>query len=151
MNDLRDAHAVDRREATRYDLPAAQRLDPADLRTVPMPDLRTAEARELDAEARDLRTGPEREHDDVAALRGDIAELKEENDWARFELSVLREAIERHADALTMLMLERDLRREQQPDAMDAHQRRMYAAATVALAATLALGVLMWWLQGGVG
>jgi len=39
---------------TRYDLPAVKRVD--ELRTVPMPDLRSADARTLDAAARQLDT-----------------------------------------------------------------------------------------------
>jgi len=66
-------------------------LTPAQLRTVPMPDLRSGTERELDAAVRqlDCRTGPER----VAA-----------------EMAVLREAIERLADAVQVLMLEREAR-----------------------------------------
>lgn len=47
-----DAHAID--ERTRYDLPAVKRIDAAALRTVSMPDLRSADARTLDARARGL-------------------------------------------------------------------------------------------------
>jgi len=115
VNDLRHdtadpagAHAPDLRESTQYDLPAveleasfsftatthdgkvqAYRIDPNELRTVPMPDLRSPEARVLDAEARDLRQYPGR----VDA-----------------ELAVIREAIERIGDSVTVLMLERELR-----------------------------------------
>ena len=58
--DAAEAHALDQREATRYDLPAvtvpAQVLTPAQLRTERMPDLRSPAARELDAAARGLDT-----------------------------------------------------------------------------------------------
>ena len=54
---------------TRYDLPAVKRVD--ELRTVPMPDLRSADARTLDAAARDLRTVGERVDDELGALRAD--------------------------------------------------------------------------------
>ncbi len=80
MNDLRndpEAHAAD---------PRVVRIN--ELRTVSMPDLRTADARQLDAETRDLRTCDQRMHDEIA---------------------VLREAIERLADSVTVLMLEREL------------------------------------------
>lgn len=107
MHDLRhdpNAHAADPRETTQYDLLTvtlpARRIDPAQLRTVPMPNLRSPRAREMDAAARDLRTGPEHTGDELAMLHGEIA--------------VLREAIERLADAVTVLMLERDMRREQE-------------------------------------
>lgn len=49
---LRAIHATDP-EATQYDLPAVKRVD--QLRTVPMPDLRSADARTFDAAVRDLR------------------------------------------------------------------------------------------------
>ncbi len=75
--------------------PEAHAADPRvvrinELRTVPMPDLRTPEARTLDAETRDLRTCDQRMRDEIA---------------------VLREAIERLADGVTVLMLERELSR----------------------------------------
>lgn len=76
---------------TRYDLPAVKRVD--ELRTVPMPDLRSAEARLLEA-ARDLRTVGERVDDELGALRADNA--------------ALREAIERIADAVQVLILRLD-------------------------------------------
>jgi len=98
VNDLRwDQEEAD--AATHARLKAvtqpAHVLTPAQLRTVPMPDLRSGTARELDAAVRqlDCRTGPER----VAA-----------------EMAVLREAIERLADAVQVLMLEREARREQE-------------------------------------
>ncbi len=77
---------------TRYDLPAVKRVD--ELRTVPMPDLRSADARTLDAAARDLRTVGERVDDELGALRADNA--------------ALREAIERIADAVQVLILRLD-------------------------------------------
>ena len=64
------------------------------LRTVPMPDLRSADARTLDAAARDLRTVGERVDDELGALRADNA--------------ALREAIERIADAVQVLILRLD-------------------------------------------
>lgn len=67
--DAADAHAVDPREITCYDLPAV---------------------------TRDLRTVGQRLDDELAALRS--------------ENTVLREAIERMADSVTVLMLERELR-----------------------------------------
>lgn len=54
MHDLRydaDAHAPDARA---YSLPTVKAMDAEVLRTVPMPDLRTAEARALDATTRGL-------------------------------------------------------------------------------------------------
>jgi len=51
---------------TRYDLPAVKRVD--ELRTVPMPDLRSA-----DAEARDLRTAG----DKLAELQRQVSALQE--------------------------------------------------------------------------
>lgn len=60
MHDLRwDQHAAavthaEYMDDTRYDLPAVKRVD--ELRTVPMPDLRSADARTLDAAARQLDT-----------------------------------------------------------------------------------------------
>lgn len=92
-HDNSDAHAPDPNEATQYDLPAVTLpvhvLTPEQLRTVPMPDLRSPEARQLDAVQHDLRTCDQR---------------------MDAELAVLREAIERIADAVTVLMLEREMR-----------------------------------------
>lgn len=102
MNDLREranydpeAHAPD--ERTQYDLPAAKRIDPRDLTTVPMSELRSPTARALDAEARDLCPDCRTFDQQVSA-----------------ELAVMRDAIERIADAVTVLMSERDMARERE-------------------------------------
>ena len=63
MHDLRyDAHAPD--ERTQYALPTVKRIDPA--------DLRTPQARVMDAEARDLRT----EGDKTAELVQQVSTLQ---------------------------------------------------------------------------
>lgn len=97
MNDLRhdptDAHAPDLRECTAPSpsgIARAVYLDPADLRTVSMPELRTPEARTLDAETRDLRPYDTRCDERMAAIE---------------------QALECIADAVTVLMLERDVAR----------------------------------------
>jgi len=67
---------------------ASTRLEPSQLRTVPMPDLRSPECRQLDGETRDLRPYDERADERLARIEA---------------------AIERIADAVTVLMLEREL------------------------------------------
>ncbi len=64
------------------------------LRIEPMPNLRSPDACTLDAAARDLRTVGERVDDELGALRADNA--------------ALREAIERIADAVQVLILRLD-------------------------------------------
>jgi len=53
---------------TRYDLPAVKRVD--ELRTVPMPDLRSADARTLDAARRglDCRTADDKTRAELVRL-----------------------------------------------------------------------------------
>jgi hypothetical protein len=63
-------------------------LTPAQLRTVPAPNLRSPAARQLDGETRDLRPYDERADERLARIEA---------------------AIERIADAVTVLMLEREL------------------------------------------
>lgn len=108
MNDLRHdpaAHADDPRTTygDRFDdysagTPDKWYADPrvlrADqLRTVPMPDLRSAAARTLDAEHRDLRPYADRADERLAALE---------------------EAIDRIANVVQVLVLERDVARMEQ-------------------------------------
>lgn len=95
MNDLRwDQEQED--ERTHYHLKAvtqpAHVLTPAQLRTVPMPDLRSPECRTLDGEVRDIRPYAERTDERLARIEA---------------------AIERIADAVTVLMLERELRQSE--------------------------------------
>ncbi len=74
MNDLRfDQEAADAATHARL------RMNAADLRTVPMPELRTAQARTLDATARqlDTRTYDERMDAEIAALRLAVQELRQ--------------------------------------------------------------------------
>ena len=52
-----------------------QRMDAAALRTVPMPVLRSADARTLDADARDLRTYNKRADERLATLEAVCSEL----------------------------------------------------------------------------
>lgn len=71
MHDLRyDAHAPD--ERTQYALPTVKRIDPADLRTVQPVDLRTPQARVMDAQARDSRTAG----DKIAELVQQVSTLQ---------------------------------------------------------------------------
>ena len=88
MHDLRwDQEAED--AATHARLKATVRvrvLTPEQLRTVEMPNLRSPEARSLDGETRDLRPYAERNDERLARIE---------------------EAIERIADKVTVLMLER--------------------------------------------
>ena len=72
MNDLRDdpnAHAPDKRA---YSLPTVKVLTAEQLHTVPMPELRSPQARTLDAEARDLRTAG----DKIAELQQQVSTLQ---------------------------------------------------------------------------
>lgn len=89
MHDLRwDQEAED--AATHARLKATVRvrvLTPEQLRTVEMPNLRSPEARSLDGETRDLRPYAERNDERLARIE---------------------EAIERIADKVTVLMLERE-------------------------------------------
>lgn len=62
LHDVADAHAPD--ERTCYDMPTVKRIDPA--------DLRTPQARVLDAEARDLRTAG----DKIAELTAQVSTLQ---------------------------------------------------------------------------
>lgn len=87
MNDLRhdqeaaDAatHAKLRGKTFVTETTAAARLNPTDLRTVPMPELRSPDARTLDAAARELppRTYDERMDAEIAALRLAVQELRQ--------------------------------------------------------------------------
>ena len=88
MHDLRwDQEAED--AATHARLKATVRvLTPEQLRTVEMPNLRSPEARSLDGETRDLRPYAERNDERLARIE---------------------EAIERIADKVTVLMLEREV------------------------------------------
>ena len=70
LHDVADAHAPD--ERTRYDMPTVKRMDAADLRTVQPVDLRTPQARVLDAQARDLRTAG----DKIAELVQQVSTLQ---------------------------------------------------------------------------
>ncbi len=74
MNDLR--HDQEEADAATH---AKLRLNPADLRTVPMPELRSPDARTLDAAARDLppRTFDERMDAELTALRLSVQELRQ--------------------------------------------------------------------------
>ena len=74
----------------RYSTPA--RMDPADLRTVQPVDLRTPQARVMDAQARDLRTAG----DKIAELTARILELERHAEgvsWWEFE--VVKRRLER--------------------------------------------------------
>lgn len=105
------------------------RLDPTDLRTVPMPELRTAEARLLDAaargiegedgEPRDVRTFPEmvvaelvRLVDTMQAfsLRQDVfeEELTARRGVVDARLLRLEDSLKRIADSVQIIALERD-------------------------------------------
>lgn len=86
MNDLRwDQEEADAATHARL---KGRTLAVEALRTVPMPDLRSPAARQLDGETRDLRPYDERADERLARIEA---------------------AIERIADAVTVLMLEREL------------------------------------------
>ena len=88
MHDLRwDQEAEDAAAHARLKATARVRT-PEQMRTVEMPNLRSPEARELDGETRDLRPYAERNDERLARIE---------------------EAIERIADKVTVLMLEREV------------------------------------------
>ena len=137
MNDLRHdpdapdaaAHARQRPPAPNGTPPAAPhaRIDPDDLRTVTMPDLRTPEARLLDAAQRGLDgTGHKdvRTFDQVViaelvrlvdamqglSLRQDVfeEELTARRGVVDARLARLEESVKRIADSIQIMALERD-------------------------------------------
>ena len=105
------------------------RIDPDELRTVPMPDLRSPEARLLDAaqrgyagddgEPRDVRTFPEMVVAELVrlvdtmqglSLRQDVfeEELTARRGVVDARLSRLEDSLKRLADAVQIMALERD-------------------------------------------
>ena len=139
MNDLRHdpdapdaaAHARLRPHAPNGTPTAAPhaRIDPDDPRTVPMPDLRSPEARLLDAaqrgyagddgEPRDVRTFPEMVVAELVrlvdtmqglSLRQDVfeEELTARRGVVDARLSRLEDSLKRLADAVQIMALERD-------------------------------------------
>ena len=90
MHDLRYDARQDQEEAdaATHARLKAQALAVEQLRTVPMPNLRSPEARTLDGETRDLRPYAERNDERLARIE---------------------EAIERIADKVTVLWLEREM------------------------------------------
>lgn len=110
MNDLRyDQEEADAAAHARLRPPAPNgtppvphaRIDPDDLRTVPMPDLRSPEARLLDAAQRAL-DGEETGHKDVRTfdqvIIAEFVRLVDTMQALRLEFDLLREEIEKERE-----------------------------------------------------
>lgn len=98
MNDLRDDPNAHADERTHYDLPTVKAMDPSQLRTFAMPDLRSPAARTLDMRTFDQQVIAElvRIVDVVQALALRVDLLEGERD--KIDIGVLTQRLAAHAE-----------------------------------------------------